>query len=88
MAATERSTAWTRALDVVVQLLASLGSHWCQSVTAGTSIFISGSGSPADLGFAQSSAVEQWETGDGTGDGARSRVTPHPERSEGSSLPA
>ena len=38
MAATERSTAWTRALDVVVQLLASLGSHWCQSVRAGTSI--------------------------------------------------
>ena len=74
MAATERSTAWTRALDVVVQLLASLGSHWCQSVRAGTSIFISGSGSPADLGFAQSRAVEQWETGDGrqeTGDRRR-----------------
>ena len=33
--------------------------------SSGTSIFISGSGSPADLGFAQSRAVEQWETGDG-----------------------
>jgi hypothetical protein len=38
MAATERSTAWTQALDVVVQLLASLGYQWCQSVRAGTSI--------------------------------------------------
>ena len=38
MAATERSTAWTQALDVVVQLLASLGYQWCHSVRAGTPI--------------------------------------------------